>query len=305
MSRELQAQRNLSGKRIGVFGKGGAGKSTLTVLLARTLQRKGYQVVLLDADSTNLGLYMALGIDHTPVPLMDYFGGMVFQGGKVTCPVDDPMPLEDSEINLDELPDKYYVVNSVGITLLTLGKIGDKGPGSGCDGPVSKIARDVRIYDNDRDLITLIDFKAGFEDSARGVITGLDWAIAVIDPTIAAIEMALSLNEMVKQIKNNVLPSTSHLESPELVMWANRVFQNASIERVFFIINRVPNERIESQLLEKLVKKGIKPIGILHEYPEIALSWLEGSEVGKEDIFFEMDQIVNELEKADSLKGVS
>ncbi len=304
MSKDVKEHKKLLGKRIGIFGKGGAGKSTLTILLARTLQRRGYQVVLIDADSTNLGLYLALGIDQSPEPLMDYFGGMVFQGGRVTCPVDDPSPLENSEINLSTLPAKYYATDKNGIMLLILGKIGDKGPGAGCDGPISKIARDIRI-EGDDNLVTLIDFKAGFEDSARGVITSLDWAIAVIDPTIAAIEMALSLNEMVKQIKNKVLPSTSHLESPELVMWANRIFQNASIERVFFIINRVPNETIENQLSEKLVIKGIEPIGMLHEYPEIALSWLEGSEIGKEEIFLEMEQIVNELEKANNYKGVS
>jgi CO dehydrogenase maturation factor len=74
----------LAGKKIGMLGKGGAGKSTVTALLARALAEQGYVVYILDADSTNIGLHQALGIDHPPMPLLDYFGGAVFRGGQVT-----------------------------------------------------------------------------------------------------------------------------------------------------------------------------------------------------------------------------
>jgi len=57
----------LSGKRIGVFGKGGSGKSTTVVLLAHGLLTCGYEVCILDADSTNLGLSSILGMDQPPV----------------------------------------------------------------------------------------------------------------------------------------------------------------------------------------------------------------------------------------------
>ena len=78
----------LNGKRIGIFGKGGSGKSSVTVLLAKALKKSGYDVSVLDADSTNVGLAQALGIEKPPAPLLDYFGG-----GAVTYPMDDPMPL--------------------------------------------------------------------------------------------------------------------------------------------------------------------------------------------------------------------
>jgi CO dehydrogenase nickel-insertion accessory protein CooC1 len=70
----------LAGMRIGVFGKGGAGKSTAVVLLANELQHRGYLVCILDADSTNLGFPLVLGIDGLPEPLMKYYGGTVFAG---------------------------------------------------------------------------------------------------------------------------------------------------------------------------------------------------------------------------------
>jgi len=302
MFTEIRKVKPLTSKRIGVFGKGGAGKTTLTVLLAKSLQRRGYQVVLVDADSTNLGLYSALGIDQAPEPLMDFFGGMVFQGGKVTCPVDDPTPLDGAVIDISTLSSRFIGNDQEGIHLLTLGKIGDKGPGAGCDGPISKIARDIIII-GENDLVTLIDFKAGFEDSARGVITSLDWALVVIDPTVAAIEMASSLRDMVRQIQEKKLPATSHLDSPKLVEWAINVFQNATIKGVLFVINRVPNKNIEVQLREKLARKNIQPIGIINEYPEISLAWLEGTGFGKGEYDQEVERIANELEVVETQTG--
>jgi Mrp family chromosome partitioning ATPase len=94
----MRASKVLMGKRIGVLGKGGSGKSTVVVLLANALRGRGYQVCVLDADSTNVGLHRALGLNGPPRSLLDYFGGMVFRGGSVTCPVDDPTPLQGAHL---------------------------------------------------------------------------------------------------------------------------------------------------------------------------------------------------------------
>ncbi|MCK4579535.1 MAG: hypothetical protein KAU50_12155 [Candidatus Marinimicrobia bacterium] len=81
-----------------------------------------------------------------------------------------------------------------------------RGPGAGCDGPIAKIARDFRIRLNEGLAVTLVDFKAGFKDSAWGVITSLDWAIVIVDPTSPAVELAAHMNRMVDQIKAGQLP---------------------------------------------------------------------------------------------------
>ena len=206
-----ETEKPLAGQRIGIVGKGGAGKSTITILLAQALSAQGYEVCVLDANSTNVGLHQALGLETAPDPLMDYFGGSVFSGGAVTCPVDDPNLLPGAEVVLNHLPDRYHKLSPAGITLLAAGKIGGQGPGSGCDGPVSKIARDLRVLDVAGPPITLIDFKAGFENSARGAITSLDWVLVVVDPTQAAIQMAADMKAMVAQMKGGVLPATLHL----------------------------------------------------------------------------------------------
>jgi CO dehydrogenase nickel-insertion accessory protein CooC1 len=293
-----------SGKRIGIFGKGGSGKSTVVVMLAVAFRDMGYHVCLLDADSTNLGLAQALGFTHPPEPLLTYFGGMIFSGGAVTCPVDDPTPLPGANITLASLPSKYFVQDD-GITLLLAGKIGNQGPGAGCDGPVSKIARDLRIQVEGGDLITLVDFKAGFEDSARGAVTSLDWALVIVDPTLAAIEMASDMRDMVARMIAKELPATMHLESPELVALANRIFIEAQIKGVLCVMNKIQNAQIEKYLRIKLSAKSINPIGVIHEDPSMSTSWLKGMPLDGKKLMQEAEKIAKALENVEELNAES
>ncbi|MFP3896242.1 MAG: P-loop NTPase [Anaerolineales bacterium] len=289
----------LSDKRIGIFGKGGAGKSTVVVLLAKAFRDHGYDVCVLDADSTNVGLYRAMGVDDSPAPLMEYYGGTVFSGGAVSCPVDDPSSLPKAEIFLEELSQKYYVRNPEGISFLVAGKIGGQGPGAGCDGPISKIARDLKIRQRGKHPLTLVDFKAGIEDSARGVVTSLDWAVVVVDPTNASIQMAADMGQMVDQIKAGVLPATDHLQHPELVEMAKRVFREASIKGVLYVMNRVKDEEMESYMRRRLEEKQLEPIGVIHEDASTAIAWLEGEPLDTTATKEDMEGIVRELEKAE------
>ncbi len=292
---------SLTGNRIGVFGKGGSGKSTAVVLLTRALQDQGYLVCVLDADSTNIGLSQALGFDHSPVSLIDYYGGTVFGGGLVTCPVDDPRPLPGAEILLNRLPGEYFVQNEEGTVFLTAGKIGDQGPGAGCDGPISKIARDLRLVGGGQRSLTLVDFKAGFEDSARGVITGLDWAIVIVDPTSAAIRMAANMREMVAQMKAGKLPATAHLRRPERIEIAHRIFREARIKGVLFVLNKVEDQETERYLREKLEEEGIKPIGVIHTDPSISMSWLKAMPLDVTRTRKDVEGIVANLVAAEQL----
>jgi CO dehydrogenase maturation factor len=291
----------LKGKRIGVFGKGGAGKSTITVLLARALREREYSVCVMDADSTNMGLSQAFDIPRTPRSLIDHFGGMVFSGGRVTCPVDDPIPLAGAEIELESLQSEYYAKSPDGIVLFVAGKIGDQGPGAGCDGPVAKVARDFRIYVQGEAPVTLVDFKAGFEDTARGVLTGLDSAIIVVDPTVASVELAANMKRMVEQIRADVLPATAHLEDPVLIAWANRFFVEASIENVWYVLNRIQNAEEEGYLRQRLAEKGIEPISVIYQSPSISLSWLKGMSIRSDDAQNQIRGLLDKLENAGQL----
>jgi CO dehydrogenase nickel-insertion accessory protein CooC1 len=290
--------RTLVSRKIGVFGKGGSGKSTVTILLARALRSSGYEVVLVDADSTNVGLAAALGVETPQLTLLDSFGGMIFGGGAVTCPVDDPTLLAGAELCLAEIPQEMVARSPEGIYLLVAGKIGHLGPGAGCDGPISKIARDLRIVGNGKHPVTLLDFKAGFEDTARGVITGLDWAVVIVDPTVAAVQMAADLSRTVEQMRTGAVPATEHLESPTLAALARRLYRESRIRGVSSILNRVPDAVSEGLLRARLSAEGLDVLGVVPTDPAIGHAWLRGTTLEGKPVEKEIEDIARGLERA-------
>ena len=293
----------LSGMRLGLFGKGGAGKSTVTVLLARSLAHMGYRPVVLDADSTNIGITIALGAGDGPQDLIDHFGGLVFSGGAVTCPVDDPTPIAGADLDLDLLPARFLGQTPLGIRVLVGGKMGDLGPGAGCDGPIAKVARDVRVRNGDDQPLLLVDFKAGFEDSARGVLTGLDWAVVVVDPTTASLHMAVHLKQMVRKIREGVPPATAHLTDPLLAEMAHRQFKESPIQGVVAILNRVPDPDTEAFLRGKLeALGGPRVIGTIPEDRTIQTQWLRGDEVEAQGLAGNVRSIAMALESLGAAK---
>jgi len=289
--------KKFSNKRIGVLGKGGSGKSTITVLLANVLKSLGYTVCVLDADSTNYGIHQTFGFNQAPTSLIDYFGGDIFSGGEVSCPVDDPTPLPNANIDLTKIPNKYYSSDEEGLFLFQLGKIGGKGPGAGCDGPISKIARDLKVEGIGNQAVTLIDIKAGLEDSARGVITSMDWIITVVDPSTASFEIAKDIKNIVSQIKNGELPATAHLESPEFIEDAKKIYKEAKIKESFTILNKIKNKKTEKYISNILNEKELNIIGTIYEDDSISLSWLKGKPLKGVKAIEDMKKAVEKLER--------
>lgn len=273
-------------------GKGGSGKSTFVTLMARVLRDKGYSVHVVDGDASNPGLYWMLGFDEAPKPLIDFYGGKFFKGGKVTCPVDDPTPLERGEISLDEIPHKYFLENE-GLTFFRVGKI--ESVFEGCDGPESKVVRDFKIPG---DHVTLIDLTAGLEHFARGVEINADGIVAIVDPTSTSLELARKAKDMVEGMKRGLKPATVHLENPKDVEMAEKLARSAKVKHLWVVLNKIRSKRIESLMRERLEEYGIEPIGSIREDLEILESSLEGASLRESGAREDVEKIVNELEEA-------
>lgn len=283
-----------SGKKIGFIGKGGAGKSTALALLALALRHRGHDVCVLDTDSTNEGLHAALGIPKQPRPLIDHFGGMVFQGGKVTCPADDPTRLERADVALKELPAECVAENEAGVVFMTVGKLIDFGVGAGCDGPLVKIARDLVVRRNDTPMTMLVDLKAGIEDTSRGVIVGMDEIVVVCDPTTAGLGVARCMRQLMTDLEDGAAPATRHIESPELAALARELFKHSALNRMIVLLNRVPDRQTEQYMRSVLRNRGIEAIGCLPDVPAIREAWLRGTALTMDDaIGASVNQVVD------------
>ena len=137
------------------------------------------------------------------------------------------------------------------------------------------------------------------------MITGLDWAIVIIDPTIAAIEMAGNIRDTIDQIKNGRLPATQHIDSLALVEIANQIFSQASIKGTIFVLNKIPDRDTENYLKERLDERGIHPNAVIQEHPSISLAWLKGRPLYIPEARDDVLQIIQELEAAESVYSAS
>jgi CO dehydrogenase nickel-insertion accessory protein CooC1 len=181
--------------------------------------------------------------------------------------------------------------------LLTAGKIPGQGVGAGCDGPIAKIARDIRVKLGDAELVTIIDFKAGLEDSARGVLTSLDWALVVVEPNLAALQVAIDVKDTIEQIRHGFLPATEHLQESHLVQSAIQIYQEALIQQVFVVLNKIRSDHERDYLEHQLEAVGLSPIAVVYEEVSISQAWLKGTSIqGK---VMDVSGVVTALEDAE------
>ena len=174
--------------------------------------------------------------------------------------------MPEEPIAIGEIP-AQYLLEADGIRLATVGKIHDALEGCACPmGAVSReFLRKLRLNNNE---VAIVDMEAGVEHFGRGVGTGLDSVIVVVDPSYEAIIIA----ERVKQLSTEM-----------------------EIGDVWAVLNKVTSEELGTKLMAELDKRDIAVIGSVHYDPEIFEADLEGRPVHGSKTAADLEQIIDSL----------
>ena len=230
--------------KIMICGKGGCGKSTITVLLAKAFQERGHRVLVLDADESNLGIGRLLG---TPVSgsLMGHLGGKKVLQEKMmkAFPKGEPLELFAEKWKIDDIP-ADCLTDIGGVLLMAVGKIETFGEGCACPmGVLSKMfLENLKTANND---IVLIDSEAGVEHFGRGVEAGCDIIVGIVDPTYESVLLSEKMQAMA----------------------------NKAERKIAFVLNKV-DAQVEGELTESMPEVDI--IAKVPQQPDIFTTALKG-----------------------------
>ncbi|MBN2547355.1 MAG: adenylyl-sulfate kinase [Spirochaetes bacterium] len=178
--------------KIFISGKGGSGKSTISALIVKDLNRRGVKVLAVDTDESNYGFYSQLGVEK-PADFMNYFGGR-----KVLF--DQVKNLPD-KWKLNDIPEAY-MSKKENIKLLSMGKITNFGEGCAC--PINVLSsKFIEIIDLKKDEYLIADTDAGIEHLGRGVDKGCDIILIILDPSQESIRLSDKISGMAKSINKD------------------------------------------------------------------------------------------------------
>ncbi|MBE9502196.1 MAG: AAA family ATPase, partial [Chloroflexi bacterium] len=173
-----------STKSIAMCGKGGVGKTALTVLLTKVLVGSNGKLLVVDADPV-VGLPQALGVSvaKTMGDVSEEIIRAARTGGKKE---------KIEVVNMLDYMILEALVELDGFALLAMGKR----EGAGCFCPVNDLLRDaIESLSGSFDII-IIDGEAGVEQVNRRVIRKVDKPLIVTDATIRGIQTASLINEV-------------------------------------------------------------------------------------------------------------
>lgn len=254
-------------KKIAVRGKGGSGKSTIITLLAGGVPDRGCQVLVVDSDESNPGLYRILGFDERPEPLLGLVGGKkkVFEAFS-EGPDSAKSVLTREQVRIRDL-EPPYVVEKDDIRLVCVGKILQSLEGCAC--PMGALSRQfLKRLSLSEDEVVLIDMEAGIEHFGRGVESGVDIVLAVAEPSFDSLELTKKIGALAADV---------------------------GIKRTGAILNKVTSEEIAGSLRKELESEGIPVIGSIRYDPEILEAGLEGRPIGSDRAGSDIRRILDQV----------
>ncbi len=183
--------------KFAVTGKGGVGKTTVSALIANSLNVGGRRVVAIDADPDS-NLLACLGYPHPErvKPLVELKDLIEKRTGVKPGTVGGMFKMNP---RVDDIPAKY-AVDIGGIKVLVAGAV--KKGGAGCYCPENAFVRALVSYlllDDNTDLV--LDMEAGVEHLGRGTTSAVDRLLVVVEPGKRSVETALRIKKMAFDLK--------------------------------------------------------------------------------------------------------
>ena len=225
--------------KIIICGKGGCGKSTTAALLAKAYQKEGRNVLVVDSDESNYGLYRQLGLE-LPEDFTHYFGG---KKGAYRV-FDDKGYVFDEKWNISDIP-REFLTGDGNLHLMAIGKIAEAEEGCACGmGFTAKMLLDnLETGEND---VVIVDTEAGVEHFGRGLDRFADVILMVIDPSYESIRLSEKVYDMAQA-----------LDKP-----------------VYFILNKADAEQAE--ITKAALKEKEAVIAVIPADPQIMMAGLRG-----------------------------
>jgi len=248
--------------KIIICGKGGSGKSTISTLTAKALRKRGFNVLLIDADESNIGLHRMIGVSE-PINLMDNLGGKSGFKQKINRPFSSASDkIFKNKMRIDEISEDC-IKQIDGVKLIAIGKIHD--PGEGCACPMGMLSKMIlsRLVLGNNDII-IIDSAAGIEHFGRGIDIECDLMLFIVDPVFESFMLGKKMLSMADKAKKDF----------------------------FFILNKVDGDVID------VMTAGIDQKRVVAKIPKngsIFLSSLEGKKITAN--IPEIDTICSLIEK--------
>ena len=184
--------------KIAVSGKGGVGKSTVASVLALIKAEQGDRVLALDADP-DANLASALGIPHAEQRKIVSIAGQIrLIEERTGAKVGQYGQIFKLNPEVSDVAGRFAYKHR-GVSLLVLGAV--KAGGSGCACPentfVRALVNDMILFKDDT---LIMDMEAGIEHLGRATSQGVGAMLVVAEPGQRAIDCALSVERMSREI---------------------------------------------------------------------------------------------------------
>jgi CO dehydrogenase maturation factor len=209
--------------KIVVAGKGGSGKTTVTAVLARSLARRGREVIAIDADA-NPNLGFALGLGPATTDVLSIKNGLL----------DDHHGHEHShEHNIDEVIDQYAVSAPDGVRLLQTGTVERPSKGCLCCGSHATVRDVFERVPAGGDHVVIADLEAGLNDLLWARPHGDDVVVLVVDSSRKSHEVARRVAAVATELGvSRIEMVANRMESADDLNAVRSAFPEASITDV-------------------------------------------------------------------------